>query len=66
LNKIAFLCAIVVDFCVERLQGFGVVSAEILQFYFGENRDEAETKATGQRDAGTVSGQAEEHHQFAA
>jgi len=36
LNKIAFLRAIVVDFCVERLQGFDVVSAEILQFYFGE------------------------------
>jgi hypothetical protein len=36
LNKIAILRVIVVDFCVERLQGFGVVSAEILQFYFGE------------------------------
>jgi hypothetical protein len=36
LNKIAFLDAIVVDFSVERLQGFGMVSAEILQFYFGE------------------------------
>jgi len=36
LDKIAFLRAIIVDFCVERLQGFGVVSAEILQFYFGE------------------------------
>jgi len=36
LNEIAFLHAIVVDFCVERLQGFGMVSAEILQFYFGE------------------------------
>jgi hypothetical protein len=36
LNKIAFLRAIVVDFRVERLQGFGVVSAEILQFYFGD------------------------------
>jgi hypothetical protein len=35
LNKFVFLCAIVVDFCVQRLQGFGVVSAEILQFYFG-------------------------------
>jgi len=36
LNKIAFLPAIVVDFCAEKLQGFGVVSAEILEFYFGE------------------------------
>jgi len=36
LNKIAFLHAIVVDFCMEKLQGFGVLSAEILQFYFGE------------------------------
>jgi len=36
LNKIAFLHAIFVDFCVERLQGFGMVSAEILQFYLGE------------------------------
>jgi len=36
LNKIAFLHVIVVDFCDERLQGFGMVSAEILQFYFGE------------------------------
>jgi len=36
LKKIAFLHAIVVDFCAERLQGFGMVSAEILQFYFGE------------------------------
>jgi len=36
LNKIAFSRAIVVDFSVERFQGFGVVSAEILQFYFGE------------------------------
>jgi hypothetical protein len=36
LNKSAFLHAIVVDFCAERLQGFGMVSAEILQFYFGE------------------------------
>jgi len=36
LNKIAFLHAIVVDFCVLRLQGFGVVSAEILQFYLEE------------------------------
>jgi len=36
LNKIAFLHAIFVDFCVEKLQGFGVLSAEILQFYFGE------------------------------
>jgi hypothetical protein len=36
LNKIAVLLTIVVDFCAERLQGFGVVSAEILQFYFGE------------------------------
>jgi len=35
LNKFVFLRAIVVDFCEERLQGFGVVSAEILQFYFG-------------------------------
>jgi hypothetical protein len=65
LNKIAFLGAIVVDFCAERLQGFGVVSVEILQFYFWES-DEAETKAAGQRDAGTVSGEAEEHHQSAA
>jgi len=36
LNKFAFLHAIFVDFCVERLQGFGMMSAEILQFYFGE------------------------------
>jgi len=36
LNKIAFFRAIVVDFCVEKLQGFGMVSAETLQFYFGE------------------------------
>jgi len=36
LIKSLFLHAIVVDFCVERLQGFDVVSAEILQFYFGE------------------------------
>jgi hypothetical protein len=36
LNKIAFLQAIVVDFCAEKLQGFGVLSAEILQFYLGE------------------------------
>jgi hypothetical protein len=36
LNKTAFLHTIVVDFCAERLQGFGMVSAEILQFYFGE------------------------------
>jgi len=36
LNKIAFLQAIVVDFCVKKLQGFGVLSAEILQFYSGE------------------------------
>jgi hypothetical protein len=36
LNKIAFSHAIVVDFCVEKLQGLGMVSAEILQFYFGE------------------------------
>jgi hypothetical protein len=36
LNKIAFLRAIVVDFSAARLQGFGMVSAEILQFYFGE------------------------------
>jgi len=36
LNKIVFLLTIFVDFCVERLQGFGVVSVEILQFYFGE------------------------------
>jgi hypothetical protein len=36
LNKIAFLHAIVVDFCFERLQGFGMMRAEILQFYFGE------------------------------
>jgi len=36
LNKIAFLHANVVDFCVEKLQGFGMLSAEILQFYFGE------------------------------
>jgi hypothetical protein len=36
LNKFVFLRAIVVDFCVERLQGFGMGSAEILQFYFGE------------------------------
>jgi hypothetical protein len=36
LNKIAFLHAIVVDFCVGKLQGFGMMSAEILQFYFGE------------------------------
>jgi len=33
-KKIAFLHAIVIDFCVERLQGFSVVSAEILQFFF--------------------------------
>jgi len=36
LNKLAFLHAIVVDFCEEKLQGFGMMSAEILQFYFGE------------------------------
>jgi len=36
LNKIAFLYAIVVDFSVERFQGFGMLSAEILQFYFEE------------------------------
>jgi hypothetical protein len=36
LNKSAFLHAIAVDFCVEKLQGFGMMSAEILQFYFGE------------------------------
>jgi len=36
LNKSAFLFAIVVDFSVERLQGFGMLSVEILQFYFGE------------------------------
>jgi hypothetical protein len=36
MNNFACLHAIVVDFCVERLQGFGMVSAEILQFYFGE------------------------------
>jgi len=38
LNEIAFLHPIVVDFCVEKLRGFGVVSAETLQFYFGEQR----------------------------
>jgi hypothetical protein len=36
LNKIAFLRAIVVDFYLEKLQGFGMVSAKTLQFYFGE------------------------------
>jgi len=36
LNKSAFFLSIVVDFSVERLQGFGMWSAEILQFYFGE------------------------------
>jgi len=35
LNKFVFLRAIVVDFREGRLQGFGVMSAEILQFYFG-------------------------------
>jgi len=36
LNKFAFFLSIVVDFSVEKLQGFGMLSAEILQFYFGE------------------------------
>jgi hypothetical protein len=36
LNKSAFFLSIFVDFCVERLQGFRMLSAEILQFYFGE------------------------------
>jgi hypothetical protein len=30
------LFTIGVDFCDERLQGFGVESAEILRFYLGE------------------------------
>jgi len=36
LNKSAFSVSIVVDFYLEKLQGFGRLSAEILQFYFGE------------------------------
>jgi len=37
LHKIAFLLSIFIDFCVGKLQGFGMVDAEILQFYFREN-----------------------------
>jgi hypothetical protein len=36
-EKSSILHTIYVDFCDERLQGFGMQSAEILQFYFGEN-----------------------------
>jgi hypothetical protein len=36
IKKSSILFAICIDFCDERLQGLGVVSAEILQFYFGE------------------------------
>ena len=36
IEKSSILFAICIDFCGERLQGLGVVSAEILQFYFGE------------------------------
>jgi hypothetical protein len=49
LNK----AAICVDFCGERLQGFGVVSAEILQFILGR-MDEANGEGAGQRDGGSV------------
>jgi hypothetical protein len=37
IEKSSILFAICIDFCGEKLQGLGVVSAEILQFYFGEN-----------------------------
>jgi len=36
LNKSAFFLSIIVDFYLEKLQGFGMWSAEILQFYLGE------------------------------
>jgi hypothetical protein len=36
IEKSSILFTICIDFCGERLQGLGVVSAEILQFYFGE------------------------------
>jgi len=36
LNKAAFFLSIFVDFYLQRLQGFGMLNAEILQFYFGE------------------------------
>ena len=37
IKKSSILFTICIDFCGERLQGLGVVSAEILQFYFGGN-----------------------------
>jgi len=36
LDKAAFFLSIFIYFYLERLQGFGMLSAEILQFYFGE------------------------------
>jgi hypothetical protein len=54
------------DFPGEKLQGFGVKSAEILQFYFWGGTDETEGETAGEWGGRTVSCEAEKHHQLAA